>query len=587
MDVNNLEKQSGKTKKNLKIIGIIVGIIIVIGIIGIIIYFVAKKSSTSNPANTQSRKVLGGSCAITSDCDTNLTCDNRICKTYCKLNSDCSGGRICSSSNACVDTTTNRCSSNENCQSGQVCINGTCTVSPSCTADIDCASNSLAKKCINSICVQCNSDTNCPSGQKCNNGSCVIGGTNDTAPKMYRLLTTHGFASETGLNVDMMTITGTVEDCKVRCDRESSCKGFTRPTNLEDNEKGDCYLKSGPMDNNKLYSNVQASNDSGAMNSWVKINKHDTFIPATGPTDNTYLKSTNQYIDKDKYSISQVTGTLSKCIEECNKNTSCRGFNRVKSYNDTDSTGICYLKSTNIANVNNLESDTNKYNSWVNISVPEQVVSSGNFGCSGTKFCGQDWNNEFPYTWGGARCAGIISSDGKVNGSSCNETVDVNRSVICQRDDNIGFLQRSGGGCNNPNTDRVAITGTSVDEPQNNTTYDYYKKANNITDRILKIKTSEPNNNMDGNQPNRDALCNSWCKSEGNYNIITGQNEFQKDLQNSWKRTDNNCLFAATTKNFKDRDGTIRSLATCNEAVKQNDVEGNPIKKNCVCLKRV
>jgi hypothetical protein len=239
-------------------------------------------------------------------------------------------------------------------------------------------------------------------------------------------------------------------------------------------------------------------------------------------------------------------------------------------------TGTCNLKYTNVVNtVNPTGANDLKYNSWVNISVPEQVVSGGNNGCECTKFCGQDWNAEFPATWGGARCAGTISSEGTVS-TQC-DVKGSGQSCICMRDDNIGFLQRDGArNCNTGNTERKTITGISKNDAptKTNPTYDnYYKKANTSTDRILKLKTIEPKN--DDGSSNKAALCNNWCGSEGFPKYNSGQNEWMRFL--GWGNQNNNCLYAVS-----DNEGG--QLNSCNEAVNYRD---KVVTKQCVCLKRI
>jgi hypothetical protein len=575
MDTINQKKIN--TDKNLKIFAIVVGIIILLGIIGIIVYFVSRKksSTTTNPASKTSTGLLGSVCATSSDCDEKLTCSDGKCKKSCSLNSDCGTGSICSLG-VCVSGTGSICT--PPCSSGQTCSNGTCVNSVTCSSENDCKSNSVNKKCKldTGTCVECNLTSDCQTGKQCSTeNKCVFQASNPIST-MFRLSTTHGFQTDAKDNIS--TENGTLEQCKSLCKGESSCKAFTRPAIIRDDENGTCILKKGPLDDNKqLYSNATASTD----NTWIKIPEYKTFIPDTSSVSNNkniYLKSTKQYIapairerDEKAYDLSEITGTVSKCISECNKSKLCRGFNRSKSYSD-NTDGTCYLKTTNVAlreNDNNLDSRL-QFNSWVNISVPEQVVSRGNFGCSGEKFCGQDWNNEFPYTWGGARCVGTISENGESSGENCTETVDTGRSVICQRDDFLGYFQRAGDNCNNAEN-RHSITGQSVNNPQTQQNYDYYKTAINIDDRILKLKTIEPRSGADKN-----IKCNDWCERDGYDYYATGQNQFWKDLRTNWKKRDNKCLSAQAIKNSGEK-----GIFTCDERL------GDEYVKNCVCLKHL
>jgi hypothetical protein len=439
-----------------------------------------------------------------------------------------------------------------------------------CSSSKDCKDS---KPCINGFC-GCTSDGQCDTGKTCNaDGKCISSPVSDTSPKMMRLLTTHGFAADNNrADVDMYTYQGTVTQCKEKCLSENICKGFTRSANMDDNTSGNCYLKKGPLDaTSKIFSNIPSGNESpgSVFNSWVKINNNNNFYPGTGATDNTYIKSEAEYIQN--YDLKDVSGTLAVCIQQCNNEPRCRGFNRSKQLTDTQ-TGTCNLKYTNVVNtVNPTGANDIKYNSWVNISVPEQVVSGGNNGCECEKFCGQDWNAEFPATWGGSRCAGTISSEGTVS-NQCN-IKGSGQSCICMRDDNIGFLQRDSGSCNTGNTERKTITGISIDDPKTNAKYDnYYKKANTSTDRILKLKTIEPK--RDDGSSAKDVLCNRWCGSQGFPKYNTGQNEWMRFL--GWNNQDNNCLYAVSNHNGS-------QLNTCNEAVNYGDA----VTKQCVCLKRI
>jgi len=574
VQISDIEPQ--KSKKILKTVGIVVGIIVVLTIIGLVIYFITKKSSSSNAATTSSKAVLGASCSRSDDCDDGLTCSGGTCKTSCSSNTDCKiSGQTCSGG-VCVTGSSASCNNTVACPQGQICVGSTCVASTGCSSDSTCPSTT--PKCRNGTCVQCIIDTDCKTNQVCNNSNnCVASTTTTTTPSMYRLLTTHGFNAETGLNVDLTTLQNkTLSECKLACTNESRCKGFTRPANLGDDTTGDCYLKSGPLlSDNKIFSNGPASTDNYAFNSWLKIDKYDNLIPATGSTANTYLKSTAQYID-NKYKIEDFQGTLSQCITRCNTDTKCRGFNRATESADSKSQ-VCTLMTTNVANIlNNNATGATQYNSWVNISVPEQVVSGGNDGtCGCDKFCAQDWNGHFPNTWGGARCVGTVSSTGVFVGGCA----PINGSCVCMRDDKIGFVQRSGTckDASNNLSDRKTVTGSPVDTVSVNSAYDdnYYKKANNSTDRVLKITTNEPRSGQLDGPVDKSVLCNSWCGEQGFNFYNSGQNELQKVLNwDSNKR--GNCLYAKSNR-------VGAELNTCNEAVNY----GDSVSKKCVCLKKI
>jgi hypothetical protein len=584
-----MDNQKLPEKNKLKIVAIVVGVIIVLAIIGVVIYFATKKSNsdTNNPADTPSRKVLGGSCIRTSDCDTNLVCENNTCKRACMLSSDCNSGQTCQAG-VCKSEINTGCI--PACGVGKTCVNRTCVAVSSCTTDTDCSSNSTQKKCNNGTCVECKSDLDCGDRKICSpENKCTFQTTQGTITNMYRLLTTHDFSDSNNIDVQGSNSVN-LQGCKTLCDSESSCKAFTRPANLDDNTAGICRLKKGPLgSDNVIFSDENSSteNPPKANNSWVKIPQTNSMIPdSSNDAKNFYLKSTNQHIKgsggtkEDAYDLETKRGTVSQCIKFCDTNASCRGFNRLKSVGD-NVVGDCYLKTTNVALYQNDSTlpPTLQYNSWVNISVPEQVVARGNVDCSGGDFCAQDWNNEFPWTWGGSRCAGTISvADGRqtVNKENCGERDNSLRSAICQRDDKLGYYQRSGSGCHDPVRERKSLTGTSLDINQTNPTYDYYKKANNIDDRILKLITLEPKSGGLDGPSDKGMKCNDWCGSTG-YNYYTsGQNKFSKNLKPTWKNeNDNVCLQTEAEKNGQ------REIRTCDERL------GDEYTKNCVCLKRV
>ncbi len=103
------------------------------------------------------------------------------CVVGCRVNNDCSDGKVCTN-NACV-----ACTADASCATGQICLNGGCTPG-NCHLANDCSGGQVGQVCKNNLCGTCSSDGECEStstgpgpGYLCQNHTCVPGNCRSTS----------------------------------------------------------------------------------------------------------------------------------------------------------------------------------------------------------------------------------------------------------------------------------------------------------------------------------------------------------------------------------------------------------------------
>ena len=70
-------------------------------------------------------------------------------------------------------------------------------------------------------------------------------------------------------DIDISTFKGMTEQCKKKCSEINECNGFTRQSNINDNDIADCYLKKIPIINNGGEISYISNETDKPFNSWI------------------------------------------------------------------------------------------------------------------------------------------------------------------------------------------------------------------------------------------------------------------------------------------------------------------------------
>ena len=154
-----------------------------------------KPGTCRDAAGCSNGQICSASSNTCADCTDDNTCRTSFnsstyiclagspnkCVVGCRVNNDCSDGKVCTN-NACV-----ACTADASCATGQVCLNGGCTPG-NCHVANDCSGGQVGQVCKNNLCGTCSSDGECQStstgpgpGYLCQNQTCVPGNCRSTS----------------------------------------------------------------------------------------------------------------------------------------------------------------------------------------------------------------------------------------------------------------------------------------------------------------------------------------------------------------------------------------------------------------------